>query len=128
MSMRIFLRAVLILLYLCLSVFIKPSEALAYNTLLPNVPSNNYISQPKSEITLVNRFDECYIVTQNQTRTEISNSQSRNYNLGLIFGEDIISEDNILRHFVFGKNNIRYNRIVHKISPKLKNAIYTRAP
>ena len=128
MSMRIFLRAVLILLYLCLSVFIKPSEALAYNTLLPNVPSNNYISQPKSEITLVNRFDECYLVTQNQTRTEISNSQSRNYNLGLIFGEDIISEDNILRHFVFGKNNISYNRIVHKISPKLKNAIYTRAP
>ena len=128
MSMRIFLRAVLILLYLCLSVFIKPSEALAYNTLLPNVPSNNYISQPKSEITLVNRFDECYLVTQNQTRTEISNSQSRNYNLGLIFGEDLVSEDTILRHFVFGKNNIRYNRIVHKISPKLKNAIYTRAP
>lgn len=128
MSMRIFLRAVLILLYLCLSVFIKPSEALAYNTLLPNVPSLNYISQPKSEITLVNRFDECYLVTQNQTRTEISNSQNRNYNLGLIFGEDLISEDTILRHFVFGKNNIRYNRIVHKISPKLKNAIYTRAP
>ena len=128
MPMRIFLRAVLILLYLCLSVFIKPSEALAYNTLLPNVPSNNYISQPKSEITLVNRFDECYLVTQNQTRTEISNSQNRNYNLGLIFGEDLVSEDTILRHFVFGKNNIRYNRIVHKISPKLKNAIYTRAP
>lgn len=126
--MRIFLRAVLILLYLCLSVFIKPSEALAYNTLLPSVPSLNYISQPKSEITLVNRFDECYLVTQNQSRTEISNTSNRNYNLGLIFGEDIISEDNILRHFVFGKNNISYNRIVHKISPKLKNAIYTRAP
>ena len=126
--MRIFLRITLILIYLCLSIFIKPSEVLAYNTLLTNVSSINCISQTKSEITFVNRFDECYIVSQNQTNTEISNTSNKNYDLSLVFGDEVFNEDNILRFILFNKNTNHNSRIVHKISPKLKHAIYTRAP
>ena len=126
--MRIFLRVILLFIYLCLTLFIKPSEVYAVNNFVTNIPSLNYISEAKSEITLLHRVENYYIVTQNPTNTEISNTSNKNYDLSLIFGDEVFNEDNILRFVLFNKNTNHNSRIVHKISPKLKNAIYTRAP
>jgi len=125
--MRIFLRVFLLFIYLCLTL-IKPSEVCAFNTLVTNTPSLNYITETKSEIALSHRVEDYYIVTQNPTNTEISNTSNKNYDLSLIFGDEVFNEDNILRFILFNKNTNHNSRIVHKISPKLKNAIYTRAP
>jgi hypothetical protein len=107
---------------------IKPSEVYAVNNFIPNVPSLNYITATKSEISLSHRIEDYYIVIQNHTNTEISNTSNKNYVLSLVFGEEVFNEDNILRFILFNKNSNHNNRIVHKISPNLKNAIYTRAP
>jgi hypothetical protein len=125
--MRVFLRVILLFIYLCLTL-IKPSEVYAFNNFVTNIPSLNYISEAKSKITLSHRIENYYIVTQNPTNTEISNTSNKNYDLSLVFGDEIFNEDNILRFILFNKNTNHNSRIVHKISPKLKNAIYTRAP
>ena len=125
--MRVFLRVILLFIYLCLTL-IKPSEVYAFNNFVTNIPSLNYISEAKSEITLSHRVENYYIVTQNPTNTEISNTSNKNYDLSLVFGDEIFNEDNILRFILFNKNTNHNSRIVHKISPKLKHAIYTRAP
>jgi hypothetical protein len=125
--MRVFLRVFLLFIYLCLTL-IKPSEVYAFNNFVTNIPSLNYISEAKSEITLLHRVENYYIVTQNPTNTEISNTSNKNYDLSLVFGDEIFNEDNILRFILFNKNTNHNSRIVHKISPKLKHAIYTRAP
>ena len=126
--MRSFLRAFIVFTYLCLTLFIKPSEVYAANNFVPNIPSLNYITATKPEITLSHRIEDYYIVAQNPTNTEISNTSNKNYDLSLIFGDEVFNEDNILRFILFNRNANRNNRIVHKISPNLKNAIYTRAP
>ncbi len=125
--MRVFLRVILLFIYLCLTL-IKPSEVYAFNNFVTNIPSLNYISEAKSEITLSHRVENYYIVTQNPTNTEISNTLNKNYDLSLIFGDEVFNDDNILRFVLFNKNTNHNSRIVHKISPKLKHAIYTRAP
>ena len=126
--MRIFLRVILLFIYLCLTLFIKPSEVYAANNITLDIPSLNYISQTKSEITLTHRIEDYYIVAQNPINTEVSNTSNKNYDLSLVFGDEVFNEDNILRFILFNKNTNHNNRIVHKISPKLKHAIYTRAP
>ena len=109
--------------------FIKPSEVYAVNSFVPDIPSLDYITTAaKSKITLSHRIEDYYIVAQNPTNTEISNTSNKNYDLSLVFGDEVFNEDNILRFVLFNKNTNHHNRIVHKISPKLKNAIYTRAP
>ena len=125
--MRVFLRVFLLFIYLCLTL-IKPSEVYAFNTLVTNIPSLSYISEAKTEITLSHRIEDYYIVTQNPTNTEISNTLNKNYDLSLVFGDEVFNDDNILRFVLFNKNTNHNSRIVHKISPKLKHAIYTRAP
>jgi hypothetical protein len=126
--MRIFLRVFLLFIYLCLTLFTKPSEVFAANNFIHNIPSLNYISETKSEITLSHRIEDYYIVSQNQANTEFSNTSNKNYDLSLVFGEEVFNEDNILRFILFNKNTNHNSRIVHKVSPKLKHAIYTRAP
>ena len=125
--MRIFTRAILIFVYIILS-FFKPSGVYATSNFIQNIPYLSYISETKSEITLSHRIEDYYIVSQNQTNTEILNTSNKNYDLSLIFGEEVFNEDNILRFILFNKNTNHNIRIVHKISPKLKHAIYTRAP
>ena len=126
--MRIFLRVILLLVYLCLAFFVKPSEVYAMGSFVHNIPSLNYISETNSEITLLHRIEDNYIVAQNPINTEWSNTSNKNYDLSLVFGEEVFNEDNILRFILFNKNTNHNSRIVHKISPKLKHAIYTRAP
>ena len=126
--MKIFMRAFLLFIYLCLTLFFKPSEVYAANNFIPNIPSFSYISETKSEITLSHRIEDYYIVSQNQTNSELSNTSNKNYDLSFVFGDEVFSEDNILRFILFNKNTNHNSRIVHKISPKLKHAIYTRAP
>ena len=126
--MRIFLRVILLFIYLCLTLFIKPSEVYAMGSFVPNIPSLNYISETKSEITLSHRIEDYYIVAQNPTNTELTNISNKNYDLSSVFGDEVFNEDNILRFILFNKNTNHNNRMVHKISPKLKHAIYTRAP
>ena len=126
--MRIFLRVFLLFIYLCLTLFTKQSEVFAANNFIHNIPSLNYISETKSEITLSHRIEDYYIVSQNQANTELTNISNKNYDLSLVFGEEVFNEDNILRFILFNKNTNHNSRIAHKISPKLKHAIYTRAP
>ena len=122
-----FLKIILILIYLCLA-FIKPCEVCAAGNYIPMTPSFSYISETKSEITLSHITEDYYIVSQNQTNTELSNTTNKNYDLSLVFGDEVFNDDNILRFILFNKNTNHNRRIVHKLSPKLKHAIYTRAP
>ena len=123
-----FFRTLLICLYLCLTIFIKPNEVCALNYIDINLTSSGYFSEQKSEIIVVNKIHDSSIVTQNPNQYEITNKTNRNYNLGLILDEKVFSGNSLLKYNTFCKNNICFNRIVHKISPNLKNAIYTRAP
>ncbi len=126
--MRIFFKLILLFIYFCLALFIKPSEVYATGNFIPNIPSLNYISETKSEITLSHRIEDYYIVAQNPTNAELTNISNKNFDLSLVFGEEAFNEDNILRFILFNKNTNHSSRIVRKISPKLKHAIYTRAP
>ncbi len=126
--MRSFFTTLVGFIYLILAFFIQPETVYANSNFLPNIPSQKYISEIKSEITLTHRIEDYYIVAQNHTNTEISNSSNKNYDLSLAFGDEVFNEDNILRFILFNKNTNHNTRIVHKISPKLKHAIYTRAP
>ena len=120
------LRVIVLFLLFCLTLI--PSEALSVSSLVQNIPSHDYIVTKKhAEITLVQGEEDYYVVSENNSRTELTNS-NKNNDSTLIFGEDAITEDNILKHYVFSKDKLEKNRAYHKISPTLKNTIKTRAP
>ncbi len=124
--MNKFLRVLFLFIFFCLTI-IKPCEAFCISTVSQNIPSLNFISSKKGEVTLVQGEENYYVVSQNHTQSEITNT-GKNSNSDLIFGEDAITEDNILKHYIFNKTNLTKNRAYHKIPPTLKNTIYTRAP
>lgn len=124
--MKRILRVIVLFLLFCLTLI--PSEAFCVSTLVQNIPSQDYIvTQKHAEITLVQGEEDYYVVSENNSRTEVTNSNKKNDST-LIFGEDAITEDNLLKHYVFSKDRLEKNRAYHKISPTLKNTINTRAP
>jgi len=125
--MNKFLRIIFSFILLCLALFVQPCEGLCAEYLTPNTQSFHYLTQEKGIVTLEQGDENYYVVSQNRTNTEITNT-NKNNNSSLIFGEDAITEDNILRHYIFNKANLTKNRAYNKISPTLKNTIYTRAP
>ncbi len=124
--MKRILRVIVLFLLFCLTLI--PSEAICVSSLVRNIPSQDYIvTQKHAEITLVQGEEDYYVVYENNSRTEVTNS-NKNNDSTLIFGEDAITEDNLLKHYVFSKDRLEKNRAYHKISPTLKNTINTRAP
>ena len=126
--MRVFLKILFAFIYCCLTLFISQNSVHACNTFIQNTQTLSYISQPKTEITFTNKHEETYLVSNNQNRCQITKTTNKNYNYGSLLGEKPFLEEYILNNYILAKNGIITNRIAHKISPKLKHAIYTRAP
>ena len=127
-SMKLFLRAVLFFIYFCLLLCLNPNEAFAINNCATELSSNNCILENKTEISFKHKPEDYCIVTQNPTKIEVSNTLNKNDNSNPVFNDNIFDNDNFFKFILFNKNTNNNNRIVHKISPNLKNAIYTRAP
>ena len=125
--MKNFLRVIFSILIIFFTLILTPCKGLCASYIVPNTTSLNYILEAKGEITLVQGEENYYVVSQNQNNSEITNT-NKNNNSSLIFGEDAITEDNILKHYIFSKESLHKNRAYHKISPTLKNTINTRAP
>ena len=125
--MNNFLRAIFSILIIFFTLVLTPCKGYCVSYIIPNTQSLNYLTQAGGEVTLVQGDENYYVVTQNKTNTEITNT-NKNNNSSLIFGEDAITEDNILKHYIFNRESLHKNRAYHKISPTLKNTIYTRAP
>ena len=85
--------------------------------MLQNIPSLDYIvSKNNAEITLVQGDEDYYVVyKEGQDYENIKN------NSDMIFGEDAITEDNILKHYIFNKSKLEKNRAYTKISPVITN-------
>ena len=115
------------LFFLFCATFILPCEAISTTYVTQNTASLNYITQSNCEITLVQGEENYYVVEQNKLNTKITGT-NKNGGDSLIFGEDAITEDNILQHYVISKEKLEKNRKHHKLSPTLKNSVYTRAP
>ena len=120
------LKTIFLLLFFGL-LLIKPCYASNLSCITQNIPSLGYITQAHGQITLVQGDEEYYVVSQNRTNNEITNS-SKNDNSDVIFGEDALTEDNILQHYIFSKEKLEQHRKYNKLSPILKNSVYTRAP
>lgn len=121
------MRVIFSFIFIFFTLILTPCKGLCASHIIPDTLSLNYILEAKGEITLVQGEENYYVVSQNQNNSEITNT-NKNDNSSLIFGEDAITEDNILKHYIFNRESLHKNRAYHKISPKLKNTIYTRAP
>ena len=119
------LRVITLFILLCLTLI--PSEAVCVSSIVQKIPSNDYIiTQKHVGITLVQGEEDYYVVSANNSDTEILNV---NDNSDLIFGEDAFTEDNILKHYIFNKNKIRKNRHSNRVFPTSKNnTVYTKFP
>ena len=109
------------------ALLLKPCEGLCASFLTPNTSSLNYITQAHGEITLEQGDENYYVVSQNRTDSEITNPNKGNKS-NLIFGEDAITEDNILRHYIFNTNSLHKKNAYHKHKQTFKTEIKTRAP
>ena len=109
------------------ALLLKPCEGLCASYLTPNTPSLNYITQAHGEITLEQGDENYYVVSQNRTDSEITNPNKGNKS-NLIFGEDAITEDNILRHYIFNTNSLHKKNAYLKHKQTFKTEIKTRAP
>lgn len=125
--MKTVLRAILIFLCFCLT-FISSNNSFAYSSVNGYNQTFSSISAAKSDITFANKKEEYYIISNNQNRCEITNQSNKNDSLGLTFANRPIFDNYVFNNCVSDKNSINLNRINHKISQNLKNAIYTRAP
>ena len=125
--MNNFLRVIFSILIIFFTLILTPCKGYCVSYITPNTQSFSYLTQTRGEVTLVQGDENYYVVSQNKTNSEITNT-NKNHNSSLIFGEDAITEDNILKHYIFNRENLHKNRAYHKISPTLKNTIYTRAP
>ena len=124
--MRGFIKTFTILIYFFLALLIQPTNVFACENLNAN-NFNQYISSSKSEITLINnKKEEYYTIIQNRNRSEITNPSNKNQNLG--FNAFDKTADFIISNSFISDNTGYFTRISHNISPKLENAIYTRAP
>ena len=125
--MKNLVKTLLSFLFIVFTLVLTPCKGFCASYILPNTQSLEYILQATGEITLIQGDENYYVVTQNKTDSDIYNT-NKNDNTNLIFGEDAITEDNILKHYIFNKDCLHKNRAHHKIYPTLKNTIYTRAP
>ncbi len=126
--MKNIFKAMFIFICFCLT-FISSNNSFAYSTANEYNQSYSYISAEKSDITFASQKEEYYyIVSNNQNRYEITNQFNKNDSLGLTLANRPIFDSYVFNNCVLDKNNLNLNRINHKISQNLKNAIYTRAP
>ena len=121
-------KTILILLFFCLGAVIISGEIFASESFIANISSYGNITIPKQEIISINRNEDFCTLFRNLNEKEIQNYSNRNNPSGLSFGNQALLQNNILKQFLYAKNNIPINRIIYKISPFLKHAIYTRAP
>ena len=124
--MKKFLSIFFLLFVFCITL-IKPCYAIDASILAVNIPTLNYLTQAREEITLIQGDEDFYVVSPSKKNSEMMKS-NKNHNTDVIFGEDAFTEDNILKHFVFSKEKLEQNKKYNKLSPTLKNSIYTRAP
>ena len=125
--MKNIFKAMFIFICFCLT-FISSNNSFAYSTANGYNQTFSSISVAKSEITFANQKEEYYIISNNQIRCEITNQSNKNDSLGLTLANRPIFDSYVFNNCVLDKNNLNLNRINHKISQNLKNAIYTRAP
>lgn len=116
-------------IFLFLFIFsLSGTDTKAYGvTFLQSTPSMNYLQHEKSLITLDLNEDSTYYVIQNPTNSEITNTKKENDN-SKVFGEDALTEENVLRHFIFKENYAPQEHIRRKFPHNLRGTIYTRAP
>lgn len=127
--MRSFIKIFVVFIYLILALFIQPSDTLACDNIRQNNTHQYYISAfTKSKIHLINnKSEEYYVISKNNSRTEISKLSNKNQNY--CFGSyDKANVDYAISNSSKIGNSICLTCISHDISPNLKNAIYTRAP
>lgn len=124
--MKLFLRTVLIFIYILLT-FIKPNEAYAFNVQNPNT-NISYIFEQKSEITFDYNNDKTYFVTQNFNQIEITKNSNKDNLFSFLIEKEALISGLYSNQYLINKPFINNNRVVCKISPILKHAIYTRAP
>jgi len=117
-----------IILFLLFLFTLIPGEAFCVSSMVQNIPSLDYIvTQKHAEIILVQGEEDYYVISENNSDAKIINT-NKNNNSFLIFGEDAITEDNILKYYVFSKEKLEKNRAYQNLSPILKNTIKIKAP
>jgi hypothetical protein len=102
------LRVIVLSVLFCLTII--PSEAVCATFVLQKIPSYDFIvNGHNTQITLVQGDEDFYVVSQNSPDSDITDS-NQNSDFPLIFGEDAITEDNILKHYIFNKTKIEKNK------------------
>ncbi|MBR1775558.1 hypothetical protein IJ750_00595 [bacterium] len=125
--MKKYFKIFLIFIYFAFSLLSLKESTVCSAAIIPNVPSLNYIQSVKAPITLELNDDNTYYVIQSSPSTfsKIQNKNSEDFS---IFGEDALTEENVLKYFIFNQHLLNHNSTTHKVSPNLEGAIYTRAP
>ena len=124
--MKNLLRDIFVFILFCL--ILIPSEAICVVSAAQNIPSLDYIVTKKhAEITLIQGEEDYYVVSQNSSNSEITNA-NKNDKSDVIFGEDAITEDNILKHYIFSRNRLNKNHAYNNLTPNLKNTFNSKAP
>lgn len=126
--MRRFIKTFIVFIYLILALFIQPGDVFACDSIGQDISHQYYISAySKSKIHLINNKDEeYYVISKNNSRTEISKLSYKNQDFGFgCFDAGIYFP--ISNNYKID-NSIYHTCISYNISPNLKNAIYTRAP
>ena len=119
------LRVTLLILILSLSLCVK---TLCYGAQVRfNTPTFQYLVHCTSEITMELGEENYYVVAQN-INSEIFGKSDKEHNPSILFGENALTEDNILKYYVFNPSNSSKNNLAHKLTTKFKNSIKTRAP
>ncbi len=127
--MREFIKSFVVFIYLILALFILPSHTFACDDIRQNNTHQYYISAySKSKIHLINNKDEeFYVISKNNSRTEISKLSNKNQNFGFGYFDKAGIDFAVSNNYKID-NSIFLACISHNVSPNLKNAIYTRAP
>ena len=125
--MRRFFKTLTIIISLFLALFIQSSNVFACGNIVQGT-TQQYISATRYDSLLdSDRKEEYFVITKNDNESEITNSSNKNDNLGYGGFTKTIFNYNISNDYIT-ENRIYLICISHKISPNLKNAIYTRAP
>ncbi len=124
-----FVKTFVVFIYLILALFIQPNSAFACDYIGQNTSHQYYISAfTTSKIHLINnKNEEYYVISKNNSRTEISNLSNKNQNFGFGYFDNAGADFTVLNNYKID-NLISHVCISHNIFPNLKNAIYTRAP
>ena len=82
--MRRFIKTFIVFIYLILALFIQPGDVFACDSIGQDISHQYYISAySKSKIHLINNKDEeYYVISKNNSRTEISKLSNKNQDFG----------------------------------------------